>query len=122
MRVCIPEIGTVLTLAEDWTFAVTNERRNAGLAEVMGKKSLGDFYFPFGTKEQDEWGESKYGPKRQPMDAGQYTFHAGTSMEVDRIYVRKGSEEFSSVTFKTRVKGKTLRFFVKLDDVNRMEI
>lgn len=121
MRVYIPELGTVLTLAEDWTFKVINERRNKGLAEVMGI-TVHDYYFPFGTKERDEWGDARYGSRRQPTDPGSYTFPAGTSFEVDRIYVRKGNEEFSSVTFKTRIKSKTLRFFAKLDDVNRMEI
>lgn len=120
MRLFIPEIGTILTLAEDWTFKVVNEQRNAGLAEIQGL-TTGDYYHPFGTTESDEW-RGKFGQRRVPNDAGSYTFPAGTSLEVDRIYIRKGNEDFSSVTFKTRVKGKVLRFFAKLDDVDKMEV
>jgi hypothetical protein len=120
MRMFVPEIGTVFTLAEPWTFKVVNETRNRGLADLMGVKG-GDYYFPFGTKENDEYGGSRYYGRRIPKEAGEYTFPAGTSLEVDRIYVRKGNEDFSSLTFKTRVNGKVLRFFAKLEDVNKIE-
>lgn len=120
MRVFVPELGTVLTLAEDWTFKLINEQRNASLAKMLGASA--DYYFPWGTKEnpidEGQW----YGRRRVPVDPGSYTLPAGTSLEVDRIYVRKGNEEFSSVTFKTRVNGKQIRFFAKLDDINRMEV
>jgi len=53
------------------------------------------------------------------------TIPAGTLLEVDRIYIRKGANDFSSVTFKW-VKGegknkKTLRFWAKLEDINNIE-
>lgn len=121
MRVFIPELGTVLTLAEDWTFKLINEQRNASLAKVTGTENP-DYYFPWGTKENPIDEGSWNSRRRIPIDPGSYTFPAGTSLEVDRIYVRKGNEEFSSVTFKTRVKGRQIRFFAKLDDINRMEI
>lgn len=120
MQMFIPELGTVFTLAEDWTFKVINEERNKSLAKLMGSPHSDDYYFPFGTKDSDEYYVNRYGRKRVPIDAGEHTFPAGTSFEVDRIYVRKGNEDFSSVTFKTRVNGKTVRFFAKLDDVNKI--
>ena len=86
MKLFIPEIGTVFTLAEDWTFKVINESRNKGLAKLMGVAG-DDHYFPFGTKENDEWGGSRYYGRRIPKDPGTYTFSAGTSLEVDRIYI-----------------------------------
>lgn len=44
-----------------------------------------------------------------------------TILEVDRIYIRKGAAQFSSVTFKIREKNKVLRFWVKLDQVNQID-
>lgn len=126
MKIFIPELGTILTLAEDWTFKVVNENRNTSLAKLQGVK--GDYYYPWGTREvpADDLLDDRYnyspGPRRRPVDPGNYTIAAGTSLEVDRIYIRKGAADFSSVTFKGRVGGKLIRFFAKLDDVNRMEI
>lgn len=65
----------------------------------------------------------------------QITLPKGTELKVDRIYIRKGASEFSSITFKTISFGKTevkhpwrtgsksknsLRFWVKLQDCNRI--
>jgi hypothetical protein len=121
MQMYIPEIGTVITLAEDWTFKIVNEKRNASLAALLGKKT-DNYYFPFGTEDNNEWGANGgfYGQRRIAVDAGSYTWPAGTSLEVDRIYIRKGNEDYSSVTFKTAVKGKVVRFFAPLNDVNRI--
>ena len=123
MNLYIPELGTVLVLAKDWTFHVENEKRNAGLAVVMGRKADKDsYYWPFGSTD-NPFIEGRWGGRQQvPVDPGPYTFPKGTELVVDRIYIRKGNEEFSSVTFVTRHGGKQLRFFAKLDDVNRMEI
>lgn len=124
MRLFIPEIGTVITLAEDWTFKVVNESRNKSLAVLMvgarSSKSY-DYYHPFGTKDDPVLNDG-YGRRRVPIDPGSFSLAAGTSLEVDRIYIRKGNEDYSSVTFKARVEGKLIRFFAKLEDVNRMEI
>ncbi|MNV33655.1 hypothetical protein D3C71_1250320 [compost metagenome] len=64
------------------------------------------------------------------------TIVAGTELQLDRIYVRKGKEDFSSLSFmvvsspdkrlspnpatKGFTKGKK-RFWAKLDDCNRIE-
>lgn len=124
LRVFIPDIGEIITLAEDWTFQVVNERRNQGLAICMGKEKSDDYYYPFGTEESQDVSDiyGRFGRRRVPKDAGTFTWKAGTSLEVDRIYIRKGNEDFSSVTFKARVKGKVVRFFAKLADVNRIEV
>lgn len=50
-----------------------------------------------------------------------YKFDKGTILEVDRIYIRKGAEKFSSLTFKWRLEKKTLRFWLLLDVINQIE-
>lgn len=65
----------------------------------------------------------------------EFTFRAGTELKFDRYYIRQGSPTFDSVTFRTNCwvsqlgdplfsasrKLKNLRFWAKLDDVNRIE-
>lgn len=58
--------------------------------------------------------------KRRDSTDLDYSWPAGTILEVDRIYIRKGAADFSSVTFKIRGK-KVIRFWVKLEDVNRID-
>lgn len=52
------------------------------------------------------------------------TLPAGTVLKVDRIYIRKGMKDFSSLTFTAKLANmkKAARFWVKLRDVNRMVI
>jgi hypothetical protein len=92
MKLYIPDIGDTLTLTKAWTFTLHNEYRNRELYN-MGLLDT-------------QAGSSK------PM-----TFNAGTKLIVDRIYIRKGAKDYSSMTFRY---GK-LRFWAKLHDVNTME-
>lgn len=117
----IPEIGTIITLAENWTFKIINEHRNQGLAKLLHSPDANDYYRPWGTEASNDIGAG-YNFQRVPKEAGNHTLPTGTSLEVDRIYIRKGNEEFSSVTFKMHVGAKVVRFFAKLDDVNRIEL
>jgi len=62
-----------------------------------------------------------------------FTIPKGTVLTVDRIYIRSGNHEFSSVSFRiNKAKGKAkqqddnpfhvgIRFWAKLDDVNNIE-
>lgn len=68
----------------------------------------------------------------------EFTFREGTELKFDRYYIRQGREKFDSVTFRTDCwvsklgdplfcrkyingrKLKSLRFWAKLEDVNRM--
>lgn len=118
MKLHIPKLGDELVLAEPWTFTVFQERRNTSLAEVSGYKFK-------------KWPDPEYW-KVWPL--GPFTFPAGTKLVVDRIYIRAGSEDFDSVTFRasgytssvrTGLKGKkekSVRFWAKLDDVNKMVV
>lgn len=57
---------------------------------------------------------------------------AGSNLGVDRIYIRKGGEDYSSITFNLHkggvivVKGNEVkaqgRFWAKLGDVNKMKV
>ena len=114
-KLYIPPLGTVLTLAEPWTFVVYNEYRNTALMHAAGLERC------------HLNGVNPYLVK----DAGIHTFPAGTQLTVDRIYIKQGASNFNSVTFRTRDvtspprKGRkepVVRFWAKLRDVNEMVI
>lgn len=118
--VCIPEVGTRVRVAEDWTFALYNESRNSGVIEAFLNK-------PY------SW--EKYG---EPLDL--VTLMEGTELVCQRVYIRAGLQDFSSITWtiksspdsrfyehrtigkrnpqQVRKLKKGLRFWVKLADVN----
>lgn len=50
-----------------------------------------------------------------------HTFPKDTILKVDRIYIRKGAEDFSSLTFYVTINKKAYRFWAKLEDVNNIE-
>jgi hypothetical protein len=121
MKLYIPALGDVLTLAEDWEFTLMNEYRNTSLIELMD------------VKEFNGEGELVKLPK-------------GSQLKVDRFYIRKGQGSYDSVTFflvGEKTKGKTIerpwrngngdkgvyvqkipargvRFWVKLADANKI--
>lgn len=119
-RLYIPDIGAVVRLTEDWTFALYTEYRNSAMAALI-----------FGTALR----ASSYGGVN-----GFATMPKGTEFKIDRIYVRKGKGEYSSVTLtlqdttdsrfitfgpQPKTKGKLpkktvakIRFWVKLADLN----
>lgn len=109
----IPSIGDRLEVAEDWTFNLYREHRNLALLQALG------------FVEQDR--RYYYGASGEM--AGEATIPEGTQLTVDRIYIRKGMPQFDSITFildrKTcsderisKTKGRPMRFWVKLADVN----
>lgn len=115
----VPEIGTVLKLAKDWTFRLHYESRNNDLRKQLGLKEY-----------TYDWRRTKEpGPE-------EITIKTGAEMSVNRIYIRQGGKDYSSLTFylspkatvehvatKTTVvtKGKC-RFWAKLGDVNKMVV
>jgi len=78
MKLYIPEIGSEIRLIEDWTFSLYNEDRNSTLMEFINDPRKITY--------------SKF-------DAIPCTIPAGSVLKVDRIYIRKGAEEYSSLTF-----------------------
>lgn len=77
----IPELGTSIKLAKDWRFALHHEHRNRSLFEVLNLPYLHDWH---------------NNPDPLPT---MVTMPKGTVLKVDRIYIRKGASDYSSVTF-----------------------
>lgn len=114
MKLFIPEIGTRLKLTADWTFSLHYERRNAPMYE-------------FQTGEKWEWNWRVNNTPALPV-----TLPAGSILVVDRIYIRNGASDFSSLTFRALLSkdkksfkapfGKAgVRFWAKLAEVNTIE-
>jgi len=118
MKLFIPEIGTTLQLAAPWTFSLHCESRNSSLFPLVGF-----------TDEDLRLIYTVNPPKS-------LTLPAGTVLTVDRIYIRKGLGEFSSLSFnlvswpkdaplpensRSAIKGKKPRFWAKLEDCNNIE-
>lgn len=112
-RLYIPEIGDMLQLVSDWTFRLFPEHRNDKFAQEYNIPGAGQW----------TWRDMRT-PTPIPC-----TLPAGTVLKVDRIYIRKGQEGFSSLTFyayeasevgKSRPKSRG-RFWAKLEDVNQIE-
>jgi len=131
----IPEIGDSIRLTADWTFGLYNEDRNSTLMEVTNDPRPVTY----------SWNTTDY-------SAIPCTIPAGSILKVDRIYIRKGKGEYSSLTFlwkdmRTKPKfldkvatsysgrdlfgdsrsyqakkpARPVRFWAKLDDVNKIE-
>ena len=112
----IPELGTKITNPADWRIEVIAEDRNKSLFEAQGMALPG-------------W--QSYG---KPLF--NWTFPKDSIFQVDRIYVRKGNEAFSSISLliletthpkmqKTKIAPFTKsvkmhgRFFCSLSDFNK---
>ena len=144
MKLYIPEIGDEFTLEKDWTFTLYTEYRNASLLPIYTPIKfvishidiLWHFYLAtvaipssshaYNFGKYREWLDS---PLSTPYKSTKVTLLKGTILKVDRIYIRKRREDFSSLTFyikespNVELKGKKrLRFWAKLSDVNNIEI
>lgn len=100
-KLFVPEIGTVLTLTSPWMFKLYYESRNSDLYEQLGlidyKNPLNDFLVKpmldgkVVDEKVDYWQREKcYWLLDLPK---------GTQLTVDRIYIRKGAKDFSSLSF-----------------------
>jgi hypothetical protein len=119
MPVMIPEIGTKMVIAEDWHMTLFDEYRNNSILELTET-------IPKSRNWHDRYDNSKRNTE--------IVFPKGTILSVDRIYIRKGASDFSSLTFfadkkvkilrdgKEYVSPKALRFWAKLKDVNNMKV
>lgn len=84
MNLFIPDIGTLLKLEEDWTFTLYAEYRNNSLFKLEDSTA--------------NWHNLKNKIVELPK---------GLVVKVDRVYIRKGLSQFSSITFtipKTKTK------------------
>jgi len=151
MKMYIPELGDRIVLTKDWSFQLFNEHRNSGLINLLGVKFKGDYYvyngkqyfhasktengcYIFGVESEDgdfkKWNRCDVINGRVPgvtfvKETGiEVSLKAGQVLTVDRIYVRKGASDFSSITFNYigAPKGSgRVRFWAKLADVNTIE-
>lgn len=111
MNLFVPDIGTLLKLEEDWTFILYSEYRNQTLFEIFS--------------ENDKTDKNKL-----------VELPKGLVVKVDRIYVRKGLSQYSSITFnipkpKTKrekeempenIKFGGCKFWVKLHECNGVKL
>lgn len=123
-RINIPRCKDTLTLASPWTITLKNLHHNGGFFEALGHPCK-NWRYPLGA---DRIPNPHYPQARGtdvPNPEGMlYTFPAGETLTITRIYLRNipKSEDFDSLTFRTRINGKSVRFFASLDDVNQMEV
>lgn len=143
----IPPLGFQLQLAEDWTFRIFDEHRNSDLLKASGLASKhprvkhDDFWQMSVADKEKAWDASPWRVEGDDYNRyfhhNSYTFvtlRAGTLLKVERIFIRQGMKGFDSVTFratewvthpgdpleKTPKSKKSLRFWVKLDDANKI--
>ena len=108
MNLFIPDIGTLLKLEEDWQITLYNERRNFSLFKML----------------------------KLPYKSTVIDLPKGLIIKVDRVYIRKGLSQYSSLTFtvpkpKTKkekldmpvnVEWATAKFWVKLHECNTAQV
>ena len=86
----IPQLGDTVKLEQPWTFDLHCEGRNQSLFIYFG---LLDF------AEIASVGLNAAFKNHFEGNSVPVTLPAGTELKIDRIYIRKGAEEFGSVTF-----------------------
>lgn len=146
-KLFVPNLGTLLILAEDWTFKLYFEHRNSSMLEVFGGKKGAYFYNHFDNMgsnfvdgdvppiveyeqpmSEEELGEAYKSFRATNSRQNPFirvTLKKGTQLKIDRIYIRRGGESFSSITFRTTKtspdkKFASKRFWVKLNDANEI--
>ncbi len=85
MRLYIPELGDKIRLTKDWAFPLYNEERNITVIEGLGLK-------PVWRSDYRSYLDSHVEPHKAVLPAG-------TELQIDRIYIRKGAAEYSSISF-----------------------
>ena len=133
LRLYVPTNGDQLRLTADWTFTLYSEEygdRNKTLQERLGNKKV---------ERGSRWGGKYMGYPAKT----QVTLPAGTILQVDRVYIRKGNAragsvdaDYDSLTFQiighptwtnaerpafSKNKKVFARFWAKLRDVNTIE-
>lgn len=141
-HVNIPDIGDIIELGADWTFILYPESRNSKLGAALGYKPAGQ-YWASAEGERNmkrihrECSEIAFDHKRYFESIELYnrsypnqlpnvltiTLGVDTILKVDRVYIRKGAKDFSSLTFFIKSGPyKGARFWAKLNEVNQIFI
>lgn len=122
MRLCIPALGQPIVLLENWEFTLYPEYRNLSLWRLL-EVDVNDYarrtiYVPPSERLPGE----SYQRVTQEERTLLFLLQKGTTLTVERVFIRKGSPTYDSVTFSYRAGKTRYRFWAKLADVNRMEI
>lgn len=158
MNLFIPEVGTILKLEKDWKFTLTFDYQNEGVYQQIIRemfkvplelriytkryyeKDQSVLFHLTNTDYKDEaviretdFPKDCHLVQHNSLNGIKFTLPKGTELKIDRIYVRKGKSDYSSLTFnivntthpflvdkKGKKKGK-LRFWATLDDVNQIQ-
>jgi hypothetical protein len=155
MKLYVPEIGDHVRLTDDWTFTLYNEHRNTSLwnhfeceiaPEVIHQRAAKDALRNELKKLENKmypgnvyWRRNSGHPV-DPADEARHTelydllrreehttvlIPSGSVLSVDRIFIRKGMDDWSSLTFYLKecpgisLKKKP-RFWAKLADCNNI--
>ncbi len=148
MQFYIPSIGDQIRLLEGWRFRLFAEYRNSAFAAaifgygvdgVAQNEKKRDFLTDLQSAQfkLDKLKSKSLVPTAQGSPQfrdiwganGDFlivTLPKGLILTVDRIYIRKGKEDFDSITFNvpkktSNVEGLNGRFWAKLSDVNRLQ-
>jgi len=131
-RFFIPTVGTEVKTIKDTLVDVYFEHRNEKfIKSIIGeydkkllwryaKKEVGEL--PKGVKTiERKWTDTYLGERVDTNYILPVTIPCGTTLIVDRVYIRKGISDFDSITFrlgkKQSLKG---RFWLKRSDVNEL--
>ncbi len=155
MKLYVPEIGDHFQLTADWSFSLYNEHRNKSLwelydcdnnLEIQKQKAENDrVRAEINTLESKMYPRGRGGYYQHhanidPIDLAKraelydklhklfvstVTIPAGSVLAVDRIFIRKGMDDWSSLTFYLKeLPGvsfkKKPRFWAKLSDCNNI--
>lgn len=107
MKLHIPPLGAVLTLASAWTFDLWDEYRNDAMISALKVKMPEP---PRGTYS------------RNGFVSAPATLPAGTELIVRCYRIRLGQGAADRVTFSAKIGKKSHRFWVKLADANNIEL
>ena len=136
MRIFIPTVGTILTLSQAWTFDLHDERRNRGLFEYLGAVPIGRkdekkaivrlkvgqelkidrIYIRKGIGDFDSVSFLLVGEKTKRREISEIGVRY---METPRKPSSLTVERFEYTEIR---RPRSVRFWAKLDDVNKMEV
>lgn len=120
MNFYIPELKDAIKLTSDWSFDLYAETRNESVGKVLGLISENPklWYRPWKIYEDKEH-------CYEVLFVERVTIPKDTILVVDRIYVRNGQKDYSSVTFRIKScpdkKFNKTRFWAKLHDTRSIE-
>lgn len=125
MKLQIPKIGQKIILMQDWYFKLYAEYRNRSLMMQTGleEKECSILTYTWRRNPQDRVAIEPWVFQETGLSWREFVIPEKTVLTIDRIYIRKGQQEFDSVSFtipKCKAFPKRTRFWAKLDDVNNI--